>query len=241
MEMALEGAKFVSCAKILVIDDNHDNLALIEGILECEGYDVVCAEDGIAGLAAANDQRPDCVILDIQMPGLDGFEICRRLKADSLTQAIPVLFLSAKHLDEESVVRGLDLGGQDYLLKPFNCAELVARVRVLLRIKKTDDELRRAYEELRSMQEALLSSQRLETVRQVVVTLTHELNQPLTAVVGNAEMLQLDLQNPEHVDCVEVIVREATRMSEIVQKLAEASRVDVVSYVPGLSMLSVQE
>ena len=154
---------------------------------------------------------------------------------------IPVLFLSAKHLDEESVVRGLDLGGQDYLLKPFNCAELVARVRVLLRIKKTDDDLRRAYEELRLAQEALLTSQRLETVRQVVATLTHELNQPLTAVVGNAEMLQLDLRDPEHVDCVEVIVREATRMSTIVQKLAEASRIDVVSYVPGLSMLSVQE
>jgi len=239
--MALEDTSGMGSASILVIDDNQDNLALIEGILESEGYEIVCAKDGVAGLEIASERQPDCVILDIQMPGFDGFEICRRLKIDAATRNIPVLFLSAKYLDEESVVHGLDIGGQDYLLKPFNCAELVARVRVLVRIKKTDDTLRKAYDELRAAQEALLSSQRLETVRQVVATLTHELNQPLTAVVGNAEILQLDLHDPEQVESVGVIVREASRMSNIVQKLAEASRLDVVPYVPGLSMLSIRE
>jgi DNA-binding response OmpR family regulator len=239
--MALDEKSSMGTASILVIDDNQDNLALIEGILEADGYEIICAKDGVAGLEIASERRPDCVILDIQMPGFDGFEVCRRLKVNVATHDIPVLFLSAKYLDEESVVRGLDIGGQDYLLKPFNCAELVARVRVLVRIKKTDDTLRKAYDELRVAQEALLSSQRLETVRQVVATLTHELNQPLTAVVGNAEILQLDLHDPEQVESVGVIVREASRMSNIVQQLAEASRLDVVSYVPGLSMLSIRE
>jgi len=239
--MALEEKSGVESVKILVIDDNQDNLALIEGILEAEGYEVSCAKDGVTGMNIAKKILPDCVILDIQMPGCDGFEICQRLKRGARTKDSPVLFLSAKYLDEESVVHGLDIGGQDYLLKPFNCAELIARVRVLVRIKKTDDTLRRAYDELRIAQDALLSSQRLETVRQVVATLTHELNQPLTAVVGNAEILQLDLQDPEQIESVGVIVREASRMSNIVQKLADATRLEVVAYVPGLSMLSIPE
>ena len=239
--MALEETSDMESVKILVIDDNQDNLALIEGILEAEGYEVSCAKDSMAGFEIAKEMQPDCVILDIQMPGCDGFEICQRLKREARTKDSPVLFLSAKYLDEESVVRGLDIGGQDYLLKPFNCAELIARVRVLVRIKKTDDTLRKAYDELRIAQDALLSSQRLETVRQVVATLTHELNQPLTAVVGNAEILQLDLRDPEQIESVGVIVREASRMSNIVQKLADATRLEVVAYVPGLSMLSIPE
>jgi DNA-binding response OmpR family regulator len=239
--MLSEATKKGCCAKVLVIEDKQDNLALIEEILESDGYQVFCAKDGVLGLEMARTSRPDCVILDIQMPGLDGFEICRRLKVEGHTRDIPVLFLSAKYLDEESVVRGLDIGGQDYLLKPFNCAELLARVRVLVRIKRTDDTLRKAYDELRIAQEALLNSQRLETVRQVVATLTHELNQPLTAVLGNAEMLALDLSEPEHMESVGVIMREAARMSDIVQRLAEASRLDVVPYVPGVSMLSVRK
>ena len=214
---------------------------MIEGILEAEGYEVSCAKDSMAGFEIAKEMQPDCVILDIQMPECDGFEICQRLKREARTKDSPVLFLSAKYLDEESVVRGLDIGGQDYLLKPFNCAELIARVRVLVRIKKTDDTLRKAYDELRIAQDALLSSQRLETVRQVVATLTHELTQPLTAVVGNAEILQLDLRDPEQIESVGVIVREASRMSNIVQKLADATRLEVVAYVPGLSMLSIPE
>jgi DNA-binding response OmpR family regulator len=174
------------------------------------------------------------------MPGFDGFEICRRLKAQPDTTNIPILFLTAKHLDEESIVRGLNFGAQDYLLKPFNCAELIARMKVLLRIKRTEDDLRIAYVELKRTQEKLLATQKLETVRQVVATLAHELNQPLTAVVGNAEILEMDVQDPDAAEMVGVILREANRMAHVVQRLAEATKVDVKPYIGDIKMISVE-
>ena len=225
---------------IMVIDDNVDNLSLMEGIFGCEEYDVVCADTGKAGIELAKKTQPDCIILDVQMPELDGFEICRRLKSEPETKHIPILFLTAKNLDEESVVRGLNAGAQDYLLKPFNYAELIARTRVLLKIKRTEDELRFACAELQRAQETLLATQKLETVRQVVATLAHELNQPLTAVVGNAEILEMDMQDPETVEMVRVILREANRMTHVVQRLAEATRIDVKPYIGDIKVISVE-
>ena len=225
---------------IMVIDDNLDNLSLMESILECENYNVISIDNGVDGIDLAKRSRPDCIILDVQMPELDGFEICRRLKSQEGTSHIPILFLTAKHLDEESVVRGLNEGGQDYLLKPFNYAELIARVKVLLRIKRTEDDLRSAYVELTKAQQTLLATQKLETVREVVATLAHELNQPLTAIVGNAEILELDVQDSECAETVRIILREANRMSRVVQRLAEATRIDVKTYVGDIKMISVE-
>lgn len=225
---------------VLVIDDNQDNLSLMEGILECENYDVICVDSSIYAVDIARQKQPDCIILDVQMPGLDGFEICRRLKAQPDTTNIPVLFVTAKHLDEESIVRGLNFGAQDYLLKPFNYAELIARIKVLLRIKRTEDDLRIAYVELKRTQEKLLATQKLETVRQVVATLAHELNQPLTAVVGNAEILEMDVQDPEAAELIGVILREANRMAHVVQRLAEATMLDVKPYIGDIKMISVE-
>ncbi|MGD2063346.1 MAG: histidine kinase dimerization/phospho-acceptor domain-containing protein, partial [Nitrospirota bacterium] len=111
---------------------------------------------------------------------------------------------------------------------------------VLLRVKRTEDDLRAAYLELAGAQEKLLAAQRLETVRQVVATLAHELNQPLTAVVGNAEILEMDIDDPEGAEMIGVILREANRISQIVQRLAEATKVDSKPYIGGISMISME-
>jgi DNA-binding response OmpR family regulator len=225
---------------ILVIDDNRDNLCLMDEILEGENYNVICVDSGSAGIEVARAQRPDCIILDVQMPSMDGFEVCRRLKLDEETRDTPILFLTAENLDEGSVVRGLNAGAQDYLLKPFNYSELIARIKVLLRIKKAEDTLRAAYCELEKAREKVLANQRLETVRQVVATLAHELNQPLTAVVGNAEILAMDIDEPDASELVGAILREANRMAQVVQRLAEATRVEVKPYIGDLAMISVE-
>ena len=115
--------------KVLAVDDDADLLALVAFALRQAGYLVVEAADGPAALAAFSREEPGLVILDVNLPGLDGFEVCRRLRA---TSKVPILFLTVRG-SEEDLVRGLDLGADDYLTKPFSPRTLLAKVRALLR------------------------------------------------------------------------------------------------------------
>jgi diguanylate cyclase (GGDEF)-like protein len=117
---------------ILVADNEPDILRFVEANLRMEGFEVVLAADGAEALCKAVDDRPSLVVLDVMMPGLDGFEVCRRLRADPRTSQIPIIILTAKSLTVDKVV-GLTAGADDYVLKPFDPIELVARVRTTLR------------------------------------------------------------------------------------------------------------
>jgi len=115
--------------RILVVDDEESILQFVSYNLVKEGYDVLTAADGDAALALAKDHVFDLVVLDVMLPGMDGYEVCRRLRAES---EVPVLFLSARDTELDKVV-GLEIGGDDYLSKPFGIRELQARVKALLR------------------------------------------------------------------------------------------------------------
>jgi two-component system phosphate regulon response regulator PhoB len=117
---------------ILVIDDERDLIELVRYNLEKGGFDVIGATKAEAGLEIARLNSPDAVILDIMMPGQDGLEVCRQLRADARTARIPVIMLTAKAGEADRVV-GLEIGADDYLAKPFSPRELVARVRAILR------------------------------------------------------------------------------------------------------------
>jgi DNA-binding response OmpR family regulator len=117
---------------LLVIEDDPDIVELLRYNLEREGFRVLVATDGEHGLADATKQQPDLVLLDLMLPGLDGLEVCRRLRTHDATRGIPVLILTAKG-EETDVVIGLEMGADDYLTKPFSPRELLARVRALLR------------------------------------------------------------------------------------------------------------
>jgi two-component system phosphate regulon response regulator PhoB len=119
-------------AQIVVIEDDADILELLQYNLSRQGYGVVSCQDGEAGLRSVREAGPDLVLLDLMLPGLDGLEVCRQLKADPLTRAIPVIMVTAKG-QEQDVVNGLDTGADDYVAKPFKPKELLARVRAALR------------------------------------------------------------------------------------------------------------
>jgi diguanylate cyclase (GGDEF)-like protein len=138
---------------ILVADDEPVNLALIRRRLEWEHYRVETAEDGGQAVEAARRVLPDLIILDVMMPVMDGLEACRLLKGDPATRDIPVIFLSALD-DTDTKVRGLGLGANDYVSKPFRVEELLARVSVAIRLKLERDRLRQRAEELRRSAEA---------------------------------------------------------------------------------------
>ncbi len=118
--------------RILLVDDEQDLLWALQHCLRDEGYEVLTAYDGTEALALARRHRPDLVILDILMPGLDGLEVCRRLRRHPNLGAVPILFLTVRG-DVPNRVEGLNEGGDDYLIKPFDVEELKARIRALLR------------------------------------------------------------------------------------------------------------
>ena len=122
---------------ILVVEDEPDITELVSFHLRRDGFRVTSASDGETALSAVQESRPDVVLLDLMLPGLDGLEVCRRLKTDSATSSIPVVMLTARSEDTD-VVTGLEMGAADYITKPFSPRVLVARVRAVLRRDRRD-------------------------------------------------------------------------------------------------------
>ncbi len=140
--------------RILVVDDSPDSRALMGHILKRAGYEVLEAEDGAEGLQQSFTASPDLILLDIVMPGMDGFEVCSLLKSDGRTRDIPVIFLSAL-MESRDKIRGLEVGGADYITKPFDRGEALARVRTHLKISRLTREVMAANRELRIKQQNL--------------------------------------------------------------------------------------
>jgi two-component system phosphate regulon response regulator PhoB len=118
--------------KILIIEDDHDIVEMLEYNLKEAGYETLSALNGEEGIALAGKESPDLIILDIMLPIVDGFEVCRILKKDDMTAQVPIIILSAKSQETDKVV-GLELGADDYVTKPFSPRELIARTRAILR------------------------------------------------------------------------------------------------------------
>lgn len=148
---------------ILVVDDSPDNVFLIQTILEEEGYKISTAEDGPSALAQINQSPPHLVLLDVMMPGMDGFEVTQRVRRNEQLPFIPILLITA--YDQPSVAQGLDMGADDFIRKPVEVDELLARVRSLLRLKHSVDERDQ------------IARQREDFVSR----LTHDLRTPLVA------------------------------------------------------------
>ncbi|TWJ13661.1 response regulator [Geobacter argillaceus] len=130
---------------ILIIDDDPNNLAILAGCLENGDFTILVAEDGESGLERADYARPDLILLDVMMPGIDGFETCRRLKAAAGTKDIPVIFMTALS-ETEYKVKGFESGAVDYVTKPYQRDEVLARVGVHLQIRELTSDLRQANE-----------------------------------------------------------------------------------------------
>jgi adenylate cyclase len=127
----------VSGPRILVVDDVQPNIRLLEAVLSTQGYEVIPASSGAAALDLVAERPPDLILLDVQMPGMNGYEVCRRLRADPATSFLPVVMVTSS--EGEDRVAAIEAGADDFVQKPFNQAELLARVRSLLRIKQYHD------------------------------------------------------------------------------------------------------
>jgi signal transduction histidine kinase len=202
---------------ICVIDDHPDNLDLLEQELADADYRVISATNGEDGLELIRRERPDLLLLDIMMPGLNGHEVCRQLRMQDETSTMPIILVTAKTGTHDEVV-GLDSGANDYVNKPINIDTLLARIRTQLRIKHLQDELRRNYE----------SFIRLDHARQDTISmLTHDLKSPLMTVSASSKLL-LEEQcrtDPESVKRVASLLLKSTqKMQELVEDFLNLAR-----------------
>ena len=131
---------------ILVVDDLAQNVRLLEAVLSPKGFRVAAASSGEQALDVLSKERPDVVVLDILMPGMDGYEVCRRIRQDPGTAFLPVIMITAS--GEEEKIRAIEAGADDFVSKPFDQAELLARVRCLIRIKRYHDTIEHQADEL---------------------------------------------------------------------------------------------
>ncbi|MBE9005849.1 hybrid sensor histidine kinase/response regulator [Fortiea sp. LEGE XX443] len=196
--------------KILVVDDSPDNVFLIKTILEEEGYTVSTAENGIVALAQLEASPCDLVLLDLMMPGMDGYEVTKHIRGEmNLQQYIPILLITAH--DAPNVAHGLDLGADDFIRKPVTVDELMARVRSLLRLKHSMDER----DEIARQREDFVSR------------LTHDLRTPLVAA---DRMLMLFEQgalgnlSPQMQEAITIMARSNTNLLSMVNTLLEVYR-----------------
>lgn len=141
-------------ALILVVDDNPDNIQFLGSLLVQQGYEIGIAQNGEQALKFIEERLPDLILLDIMMPNIDGYEVCRQLKASSLTKMIPVIFISAK-VEAEDIIKGLEMGAVDYVKKPFNATELLLRVNTHLELKLSRERLEAEITKRSSLQKQL--------------------------------------------------------------------------------------
>jgi adenylate cyclase len=140
-------------ARILVVDDVPANVRLLDAVLTGHGYDVVTADDGLAALAAVDSARPDLILLDVMMPELDGYGVCRALRERDETAVLPVIMVTSSSPEEKT--RAIAAGADDFIPKPFDHEELITRVRSLLRIKRYHDTIKRQAAELAELNRTL--------------------------------------------------------------------------------------
>lgn len=230
---------------ILHVDDDEANRYAVTRSLTKAGFNVIEAANG-AGALEKMEERPELVILDVRLPDIDGFEVCRRIKADPANASTPVLHLSASFITGEDKAHGLDGGADGYLVRPVEPVELIATVNALLRTKASEEALRKIEEQnailienLRlavSERDALLTSERVARTEaeragtmkdEFLATLSHELRTPLNAILGWSTILRTqhsDL-NDDLRQGLDAIERNARAQTQIIEDLLDMSRI----------------
>lgn len=208
--------------KILIVDDIPKNIQILGNILSTENFQIAYAQSGKQTLSVIRHQKPNLILLDIMMPQMDGFEVCRILKSQKKTCEIPIIFLTAK-ADMESIVKGFEAGGQDYITKPFNAAELLARVNTHILLHEQQKKLNELNENLenkvlkrtKQLETAYKRLDRLEKAKtDFLAIISHELRTPLNGLTGLSTLLSQTKLNAEQQEYIQYLKEVSDRLAK---------------------------
>jgi two-component system sensor histidine kinase/response regulator len=224
---------------VLVVDDNSENRALARATLEDEGYRVVLATTGVEAIAAAEAEHPDCILMDVRMPALDGIAACERIRALPGGDTIAVIFVTAQR-DVDTFDRALAAGGDDFITKPYRPAELLVRLQTALRLRRIAIERGELFAQLKQQRDAL---QRLELQKeQLVAFLVHDLKNPVNAIDLTAQGVERDAQASERTRRAIGKIREETRaLLRMITNLLDISKADEGRLAPSLQTIEVDQ
>lgn len=217
--------------KILVIDDLPENVFILQDRLENEGYEVIVAYDGNSGIEKAYSHLPDLILLDVMMPDITGFEVCKILVNDEKTKHIPIILVTAK-AGSEDTKEGLEAGAFDYIKKPFNRVELFARVKSALKLSEAN--------------KLLLDVEKRATYIATVVTANHKIKQPLTLLSLSSAAIKRELKKEEisreailnRISYVDIAIKE---INEVLNKLNSIKEPTLSEYTKNINMIKVDE
>lgn len=230
----------MSQKSILIVDDEERNIKLIKGMVMSEQYDIATASGGQEALDYLKDHQPDLILLDVMMPDIDGFEVCRHLKQDENTQVIPILMVTAL-MEKEHRVKAMEVGADDFLSKPVDRTELLVRVKSLLRIKSYHDKV------LESNAQITAKNMRLEKLERTKDELTHmvvhDLMNPLTVINMGIDLLMLDNSyfNPEQQKTLQQCFYNCDELKRMIQSLLDIHRMEDGKLAPDCSEFDVSK
>ena len=217
--------------KILIIDDLPENVFILQDRLVQEGYEVITSHDGNDGIQKAYSNLPDLILLDVMMPDISGFEVCKILVNDEKTKHIPIILVTAK-AGAEDTKEGLEAGAFDYIKKPFNRIELLARVKSALKLSDANKQL--------------LEIEKRATFIATVVTANHKIKQPLTLLSLSSAAIKKELENDEVskeviLSRVKYIDAAIKQIDEVLVKLNSISNPVLSDYAKNVKMINVDE
>ena len=217
--------------KILVVDDQPDNVFILQDRLEHVGFEVITAYDGPSAVEKAMQDQPDLILLDVMMPGMSGFEVCKKLTGQESTKTIPIILVTAL-MGAEDIKEGLQAGAFDYIKKPFNKVELLARINSALKYRESN--------------QFMVELEKIKTFTATVVTANHAIKQPLTLINLSTSALKREIKK-------EVISAEAiqkrinfietatTEIIEVLEKLSTIKKPVFTEYLNNLNMIDLSE
>jgi signal transduction histidine kinase len=211
---------------VLIVDDDPIVRSLMHDALEDEGFAVVEAEDGIEACRVCEERLPVLLIVDVVMPQMDGFELCRELRSRPATKDVPILIATGLD-DTDSIAKAYDAGATDFISKPLNWLVLNHRVRYMLRAARAFDDLRQNQERLRLAKDEAEAANRAKS--EFLANVTHELRTPLNAIIGFASMMRDGLAGPitdQHSEFTKIIVENGTHLLTIINDILDIARTE---------------
>jgi two-component system, cell cycle response regulator len=234
---------------ILVVDDRPENLLALEKLLGSAELTIMKATSGNEALSLILNHDFALILLDVQMPGMDGFETAELIRGNSESRQIPIIFVTAISTEQKHVFKGYASGAVDYLFKPVDPDILLSKVNIFLKLhkqknalKKMNEELQRANQKILEQQKHVIEEERLKILLQMAGATAHELSQPLMLLLGSIEIMQLEDTIPERMaHHINNIKRAGTRISETIRKIHTVRGPEIKPHDPGAQIINLDQ